>query len=64
MGIYNCKLQVLTAYYGFHGIHPAQKVPVFGAILVRIFPEFSRIRTEYGHIQSECEKMREKCGPE
>ena len=39
-------------------------MPVFGAILVRIFPAFSRFRTEYGHIQSECEKMREKCGSE
>ena len=38
---------------------------VFGVILVRIFPAFSRIRTEYGlRIQSECGKMREKCGPE
>ena len=37
---------------------------------VRIFPLFSRMRTEYGEIrvslriQSECGKMREKCGPE
>ena len=42
---------------------------VFGVILVRIFLAFSRIRTEYGdgvslRIQSECGKMREKCGPE
>ena len=36
-----------------------------------IFPSFSRIRTEYGEIRignqnsrTECEKMREKCGPE
>ena len=34
--------------------------------LVRIFPAFSRIRTEYGEIriQFECGKMRKKCGPE
>ena len=25
-------------------------MPVFGVILVRIFPAFSRIRTEYGEI--------------
>ena len=34
----------------------AQKVFVFGVILVRNFPAFSRIRTEYG---SECAKMRQ-----
>ena len=28
--------------------HTAQKVSVFGVILVRIFPAFSRTRTEYG----------------
>ena len=27
-------------------------MPVFGVILVRIFPAFSRIRTEYGEIRS------------
>ena len=27
-----------------------KKMPVFGVILVRIFPAFSRIRTEYGEI--------------
>ena len=42
--------------------HAAQKVFVFGVILVHIFPAFSRIRTL--RIQSECGKMREKCGPE
>ena len=30
----------------------AYNVPVFGVILVRIFPTFSRIRTEYGEIRS------------
>ena len=35
----------------------AQKESVFGVILVRIFPAFSRIRTEYG-------KVREKYGSE
>ena len=42
----------------------AQKVSVFQVFL----PVFSRIRTEYGEIslriQSECGRMREKCGPE
>ena len=33
----------------------AQKLSVFGVILVRIFPEFS---------QFNCGKLREKCGPE
>ena len=49
-----------------------KKVSVFGVILLRIFPAFFHIRTEYGeislHIQSpyslQCEKMREKCGAE
>ena len=44
-----------------------KKVSVFGVILVRIFLAFSRIWTEFGQIlgiQSECGKMRGKCGPE
>ena len=36
-----------------------KKVPVLGVILVRIFPAFSRIRTEYG---SEYGEMRENAG--
>ena len=45
-------------------------MPVFGVILVRIFPAFSRIRTEYGEILRIAQysvRMREnagKCGPE
>ena len=31
----------------------AEKVSVFGVILVRIFPTFSRIWTEYGEIRSD-----------
>ena len=47
-----------------------QKVLVFGVILVRNFPAFPafRLNTERDsvslHIQSECGKMRGKCGPE
>ena len=46
-----------------------KKESVFGVILVRILPAFSRIWTEYGEIvslriQSECGKMREKWGSE
>ena len=54
-----------------------KKESVFGVILVRIFPAFFRIRTEYGEIRRDTErcsvslriqskwgKMREKCGPE
>ena len=47
-------------------LHYVKRVP-FGIILVVIFPGFSRIQTEYGvslRIQSECGKIREKCGPE
>ena len=51
----------------FRRRHTAEKVPVFGVILVRVFPAFSRIPTEYGEIrstkylriQSERQKMRE-----
>ena len=43
----------------------AYKESIFGVNLVPIFPRFSRIRTEYGlRIESECGKIREKCGPE
>ena len=51
----------------------AYKESVFGVILIRIFPAFYRIWTEYGEtrryvvslrIQSECGKMPAKCGPE
>ena len=31
--------------------YTTEKVSVFGVILVRIFPSFFRIRTEYGEIQ-------------
>ena len=49
--------------------HTAQKVSVFGVILVRIFSAFSRIRTEYGEIvrispYSVQGKIWEKCGTE
>ena len=49
---------------------PTQKESVFRVILVRIFPAFSRIRTEYGEVQSispysvQIGKMRKKYGPE
>ena len=50
-----------------------KKCPYSGLFWSALFPAFSRIRTEYGEIlrysvclriQSECGKMREKCGPE
>ena len=37
------------------------KMSVFGAILVRKFPAFSRIRTEYGEIRSV--RIRSHYGP-
>ena len=46
-------------------INTAQKVPVCGFILVRIFPAFSRIWTEYGEIRSISPysvRMRENAG--
>ena len=56
--------------------HDVKRVRI-RSYLVRIFPGFSRIRTEYGdilsvfsrsirtlRIQSECGKIREKCRPE
>ena len=45
----------------------AQNVPVFGVILVRIFPTFPHIWTEYGEIlrmSPYSVQMPEKCGPE
>ena len=45
----------------------AQNVSVFGVILVRIFPTFPHIWTEYGEIlrmSPYSVQMREKCGPE
>ena len=44
--------------------HTALKVSVFGAILVLIFPVFSRRDTVSLRIQSEYGRIREKCRPE
>ena len=37
-------------------------MPVFGVILVRIFPAFSCIRTEYGEIPPYSVRMRDNAG--
>ena len=48
---------VINSTFGRNGA-TAQKVSGFGVILSRIFPAFSRIRTEYGDIR----KMQENAG--
>ena len=40
-----------TGHQSKYFMNTALKVSVLGVILVRIFPVFSRIRTEYGEIQ-------------
>ena len=50
-----------------HQSRHCKKLCVFVVILVRGFPAFFRIRTEYGEIRSISPysvRMREKCGPE